>query len=100
MNKTNPTRYYINDSLIFSWNVKHAENGSYEDASDVKVFFYFSSSLERVAVTGMSGDPPPVTTEAGRTVFTYSHSGGTLAQGKYISHVLACFSVFYTLEIS
>ena len=88
INKTNPTRYYVNDVLRFSWTVKHAENGSYGDAKDVKIVFYFSKFLEREDNGGESGLTTDgslgTTTENGRTVLTYTYTGngGTLAEGK------------------
>ena len=88
LNATNPTRYYANDVLQFSWTVKHAENGSYEDARNVKILFYFSKSLDHQdngVTSGLStGGSSAKTTSGGRTLLTYTYSanGGTLTKGK------------------
>jgi hypothetical protein len=88
LNTTNPTRYYINDILRFSWSVKHAENGSYEDARSVIVSFYFSPHLDWVDNGGESGlttnGNKQTPTEDGRTVlkYTYTANSGTLGKGK------------------
>ena len=87
MNNTNPTRYYINDLLTFSWTVKHAENGSYEDARDVIVSFYFTTFLAWKDIGAASGLTSPSTSiVAGRTVLTYTYgtNGGTLSQGNIL----------------
>ena len=85
--------------LTFSWSVKHAENGSYEDARNVRVIFYFSKHLERLdngAESGLSTDGTlQVTTEAGKTVLTYTYTtnSGILQKGKYTNLVSPCNSI-------
>lgn len=88
LNATNPTRYYTNDVLHFSWTVKHAENGSYEDAKNVRILFYFSSSLDyqnNGATSGLTtegGYASSISNERTLLTYTYSGNGGTFAKGE------------------
>ncbi|XP_028406171.1 uncharacterized protein LOC114528690 [Dendronephthya gigantea] len=94
MNNTNPTRYYIDDQLDFSWSVQHSENGSYENAQNVKILFCFSPSLDFVAITGLTSFNAATTSvEAGtqKKIRKYTLSGafslGTSFNGIIIAKV-------------